>query len=330
MERTTGRLTSSVTAGVASVGLVLGVASGPAAAQGYPEAGSTITIIIPNSPGGSTDTTARLFADALSEALPNNPNVIVENRTGGSGMIALNGVMSAEPDGYTLGILEATSVVLPPILEGRDYDPLSLEWIAQINNPLYVAVASKASGLTSVEEQMVGTGETFVQASTGGRLDGSTLGARLTGMALGFDVRPIPHDGASEALLSVVRGDTQWMQGTYPTIAAQIDDVTPLWAYTQERIPSLPDVPTIAELGHPELLQVNGLQLVLVTTPETPDDIVATLSAAAEAAYQDSDFQEGMQRANQNPEWLDAAETHALIEGKIEQFTAARESLLAE
>ncbi|WP_158547460.1 tripartite tricarboxylate transporter substrate binding protein [Rhodovulum sp. 12E13] len=309
--------------------LALGVAAVPAAAADFPEAGSTITIVIPNSPGGSTDTSARLFADALSKNLPNQPNVVVQNRTGGNGMIALNDIMRADPDGYTLGILEATSVVLPPVLEGRDYDPLSLEWIAQINNPLYLAVASKASGLTSVE-QMAGTGETFVQASTGGRLDGSTLGARMTGMAMGFDVNPIPHDGASEALLAVIRGDVDWMQGTFPTIYAQIDDVVPLFTYTSERIPNLPDVPSVAELGHEELLKLNGLQLVLGATPGTPDDVMATLNAAAEAAFMDETFQEGMVKANQNAEWLDAGETRELIQAKIDLFSAARDELLEE
>lgn len=311
------------------VGVALMVASGAAVAADYPEAGSTITLVIPNSPGGSTDTTARLFAEALSKNLPNNPNVIVENHTGGNGMIALNDVMSADADGYTLGIFEATSVVLPPVLEGRDYDPLSIEWIAQINNPLYLAVASKSSGLTSVD-QMAGTGKTFVQASTGGRLDGSTLGARMTGMAMGFDVKPIPHDGASEALLSVVRGDVDWMQGTFPTIYAQIDDVTPLWTYTKERIAELPDVPSVAELGHEELLKLNGLQLVLGATPGSSPEIVSVISEAAEAAFNDEDFQAGMVRANQHAEWLNAEETRDLISDKIELFTAAKEELLKE
>jgi tripartite-type tricarboxylate transporter receptor subunit TctC len=314
---------------VAGLTLALGVAAGAAGAADFPEAGSTITIVIPNSPGGSTDTTARLFADALSKNLPNQPNVVVQNRTGGNGMIALNDIMRADPDGYTLGILEATSVVLPPVLEGRDYDPLEIEWIAQINNPLYLAVASKASGLTSID-QMAGTGETFVQASTGGRLDGSTLGARMTGMAMDFGVNPIPHDGASEALLAVIRGDVDWMQGTFPTIYAQIDDVVPLFAYTSERIPNLPDVPSVAELGHPDLLKLNGLQLVLGATPGTPDDVMATLNAAAEAAFMDETFQEGMVKANQNAEWLDAGETRELIQAKIDLFSAARDELLKE
>jgi tripartite-type tricarboxylate transporter receptor subunit TctC len=322
-------LKTRLAGGVAGLTLALGVAAGAAGAADFPEAGSTITIVIPNSPGGSTDTTARLFADALSKNLPNQPNVVVQNRTGGNGMIALNDIMRADPDGYTLGILEATSVVLPPVLEGRDYDPLEIEWIAQINNPLYLAVASKASGLTSID-QMAGTGETFVQASTGGRLDGSTLGARMTGMAMDFGVNPIPHDGASEALLAVIRGDVDWMQGTFPTIYAQIDDVVPLFAYTSERIPNLPDVPSVAELGHPDLLKLNGLQLVLGATPGTPDDVMATLNAAAEAAFMDETFQEGMVKANQNAEWLDAGETRELIQAKIDLFSAARDELLKE
>jgi len=322
-------LKTSVTGGVAGLTLALGVAAGTAGAADFPEAGSTITIVIPNSPGGSTDTTARLFADALSKALPNEPNVVVQNRTGGNGMIALNDVMRADPDGYTLGILEATTVVLPPVLEGRDYDPLEIEWIAQINNPLYLAVASKASGLTSID-QMAGTGETFVQASTGGRLDGSTLGARMTGMAMGFGVNPIPHDGASEALLAVIRGDVDWMQGTFPTIYAQIDDVVPLFTYTSERIPNLPDVPSVAELGHADLLKLNGLQLVLGTTPGTPDEVMAVLNAASEAAFMDESFREGMVEANQNAEWLDASETRELIQAKIDLFGAARDELLKE
>jgi tripartite-type tricarboxylate transporter receptor subunit TctC len=314
-----------------ALGLALAVSFGGESAQAadFPEAGSTIKIVIPNSPGGSTDTSARLFADALSKSLPNNPNVIVENKTGGNGMIALKDVMNADADGYRLGILEATSVVLPVVLEDRDYDPLAFAWIGQINNPLYLAVASKASGLTSIED-VRNAGKVLVQASTGGRLDGSTLGARLTAKAFGFEMKSVPHDGASEAVLSAIRGDADWMQGTFPTIYAQIDDVTPLWTYTKERISELPDVPTVVELGHEELLKLNGLQLVLTAPPGTPEDILTTLSAAAEQAFQSEAFQAGMAKANQHAEWLNAEEPRALISDKIDLFSAAKEELLAQ
>ncbi|KHF38640.1 tripartite tricarboxylate transporter substrate binding protein [Halalkalibacter okhensis] len=279
------------------------------ATANFPE--EEIKIIVPYSAGGGFDLAARMLAPYLAKYLPNDATVIVENISGGNGNIGLGELTRAKPDGHTLGVVNLPGHFVQQILEVASYDLTEYEYIGNITKTEYIAAASPSSNFTELSQLQdadeVRAGITNISSTDG-------LGLVVSADELGINVRTINHPGSTEAILAAIRGDVDIVQLPVESLSTYFEsgDLVPLWSYTTERLEQYPDLPTITELGHENLINLVSLYRAIATTPGTPEETLTILREAFEKAVNDEEYIEQVLEAGafHNPsDYADAAQT---------------------
>lgn len=262
--------------------------------SGYPA--KDITFIVPVSAGGSFDAYSRLLVPYMQKYLPNKVNIIVKNVPGGDWNIGINEINRANPDGYTIGIFNLPGNVVNQ-LTGAEYDLTKMTWIGRLNEAVYVGALSPKSKLKSLED-MKKAGEVKVGVvslkSTAG------LGALITLKEMGINGKFVTHKGSSEATLSGVRGDVDYVQFPYQDVkkfAVDSKDLIPVVVFNAERLKAFPNVPTIRELGYENLLGIVKLSYVVGGPPGMPEDVAKMLRDAFNQAVKDPEFIQKMEKA---------------------------------
>jgi tripartite-type tricarboxylate transporter receptor subunit TctC len=260
-----------------------------ALAESYPS--HPIKLILPFAPGGVTDVTARYVATLM--AGPLGQSVVIENRSGGGGAIGATAVARAEPDGYTLLVVSsATHSILPATHEKLDYDPIkSFEPISGMSNAPYLLVANPDVPVKNAKELAAYAKANFktfnVGAATG---TPPHILAYVLKQLIGADFNVPLYRGGSPAMADLFAGQVQAMfQPTTIVLPLAKDKrVRVLGAATEERLSVLPDVPTLAEQGFPELVanSWNGL----AAPAGTPAPIVNQLSKAVRDALNSAEL----------------------------------------
>lgn len=272
-------------------GLALVTFSQVGLAQDYPT--KPVRLIVPYDAGGAVDYVGRVLAQHLSESL--GQQVVVENRSGASGSIGAQAVLSAPADGYTLLMTSVTSNAITTAMspDAADYDLLEDFVPAGIVGrvPLLL-VAARNVPATTVDELVSHAGQQdqpLAYASSG---VGSTehLGAVLFGQLTELDLLHIPYTGGAPAMADVVAGRVPLMVATVPTALPHIDaeSVTPLVIALDQRVEALPDVPSADEAG---LESFDVASVYGVLAPAGVDaSIVETLQEAIADVAADEDF----------------------------------------
>jgi tripartite-type tricarboxylate transporter receptor subunit TctC len=241
-----------------------------------------ITMIVPFAPGGSTDAIGRIVADGLRQAL--GQTVVVENRAGAGGSIGTAAIAEAEPDGYTIGIGTASTLAInPAVYKNLSFDVLGdlvpVGSIAEVPNIMSVNPAVDALDMAAfIALARAHPGE-FSYASAGNGSVSHLLGEQFK-LATGTDLVHVPYKGVGPALLDVVGGQVEVMYDNLPTSLplALEGKLRALAVSGEARVPSLPDVPTFAEVG---LEDMNWMAFFgLVAPKDTPEPIVRRLSDA--------------------------------------------------
>ncbi len=280
------RLTRSLS-GLAGL-LVAGFAFG-AIAQDFPS--RPVTLVVPSPPGGPTDTVGRLVAEYFGRAL--GQPVVVENVPGASATVGTGDVARSAPDGYRVLLNSLALTTTPAFMSGLPYDPLTdLEPVGLINVAPFVVISRRDFSANTAEELFATLKEkgpelNFAHGGVGG---GAHLCAIFLGQRLQTDLTIISYAGAGPALTDVVGGQVD-------LFCAQATDAVPqLAAGTIKafattggaRIPQLPDLPTLEELGLPDtqITQWHGIW----APKDTPDEIVDKLNAALRVALKDPDL----------------------------------------
>ena len=233
---------------VASVAL-LAAASATAWAQHYPV--KPIRFIAPFPPGGGNDFIARVAAHKLTEAM--KQQVIVENRPGAGGTIGTEiGVRSA-PDGYTFTVVGG-SYAANPSLYKLAFDPIhDVSPVIQFSQGPYVIVVHPSLRLKSVKELIALARAkpgalNFASAGQGGL---QHLAIELFSMMAGITMTHIPYRGTGPAVTDTIAGHTQLLWGSAAAAVPQVKNgkLHAIGVSTAQRIPALPDVPTVDESG---------------------------------------------------------------------------------
>lgn len=280
------------------------------AAADYPS--RTLTFVVPYPPGGPTDITGRLLAEALGKEL--GQTVVVENRGGASGSIGVSYVIRSKPDGYTFGAVAAPSLVAPFMLDTKPYDlttDIQTVGMAYVT-PLVVLVnpelTPEVTDMQSLIDYVKNEGAGFNYTTAG---IGSTahLAMEMIRSENDLDMLHIPYQGSAPAINALLAGDVNMM---YSDLVAAMPQITSgklraIAINTNERLDELPDVPTLVEQGVEAAKAVSWGGLVL--PKGTPQEAVDVLSAALESVLQDEALQEKMRRVGalatyQNPEEL--------------------------
>ncbi|WP_137890259.1 tripartite tricarboxylate transporter substrate binding protein [Ramlibacter sp. 2FC] len=268
----------------------IGFAGGVAAQADYPQ--RVVKIVVGNAPGGNDDTITRFIADRLTKEF--GQPVIVENRVGGSTSIAGVAVATAPPDGYTLMCLIGTGIVQTVLREKLPYKLSSFVPIVGIGGfPLGLAVSATATPkITNLQELTAvarsADGITYASGGVGTMAHLNTV--RFLKAIQGKGVH-VSYRNNPEGLNALVGGFTQMMFGSAQEVAALRgeDKLRVLAVTSEQRLPNLPDVPTMRELGFPAINPT--LWYGYVAPAGTPPAIVSKLADAITRAVRDPSFQ---------------------------------------
>lgn len=262
----------------------------------YPE--DDIAIVIPYSPGGGFDRAVRAFAPHFADQLGTGITVLPRNVPGAGGRRGTTMVYRADPDGYTLGIINLPGFALPRILgEPAEYDLREMSWIGRIEAQTYVLLSSGSSSIDTVEDLISQDEITFTSTGYGSTVLAAT---QIVASALGLQEKnPIylaGYAGTSDSLVALVRGDGNAALAPISSAAkyVQSGDLKAL-AVSGETSP-FEGVPTFAEAGYPELTPLN-LQRSIAGPPGMDEELLEQLRAAFAKTVEDPEFLEAAEKA---------------------------------
>jgi tripartite-type tricarboxylate transporter receptor subunit TctC len=227
--------------------------AGVAAAQSYPS--QTIRIVVPFAPGGTSEIVARSVAAELTTLL--GVSVIVDNRAGGAGTIAMTEVAKAPPDGYTLILGHVGTLAVNPYAMARqsydvnkDFVPIAL--LAKVPNIFVVNADVPAKDLKEFVALAKKNPGKLNYGSAGNGSAGH-LAFEYLKYVTGIDVVHVPYRGTGPQLQDLLGGRLEAASAGTPALMAHIKSgkLRPIAVGTPERIPALPDVATVAEVGYP-------------------------------------------------------------------------------
>ena len=259
----------------------------PAAAQGdYPT--RPITIVVPFSAGGPTDTVTRLIAEPMSKTL--GQQIVVQNVAGAGGTLAAGQVATAEPDGYTVLMHHIGMSTAPTLYTNLPYNPLEdFETIGLVTEVPMTIIARKDFEPNTLQELIdyVKADPDRVTYANAGIGAASHLCGLLLQNALGVKVTEVPYQGTGPALTDLVGGQVDFMCDQTTNTTGQIlgGEVKAYAVTTPERNAALPDLPTAAEGGLPNF-EVSVWH-ALYAPAGTPEPVIQELSAALQAALGD-------------------------------------------
>ncbi|MCC6889241.1 MAG: tripartite tricarboxylate transporter substrate binding protein [Hyphomicrobiales bacterium] len=292
-----------------------------ARAQGYPT--KPIRIVVPFAAGGPTDVVARLIGSKVGESL--GQQVIIENVLGASGNIGTRNVARAAPDGYTLLVTASGFVVNPSLYASNPYDPIKdfapITVAASAPNVLIVHPSVPAKTVKELVE--------FVRANPG-KHNFASAGVGQTGHLAGellktsykLDLAHVPFAGGAPIMNSMMGGHTLIAFLSLPSAAAFIRDnrVRGLAVTARKRSTVVPDVPTMAESGFPEL-ETEFFQGILAPAG-TPKEIIERWHAEVVKAAKQPDVQKKLAAMSFEAQPNTPEQFAAMIKAEVAKWAA--------
>ena len=262
-----------------------------ALAQAWPA--RAVRVIVPFTPGGPTDLFARLIAPKLSDQL--GQNFYIENVGGAGGNIGAGRAAQAAPDGYTIFIDGGNYVINPSLFREIPYDPIkSFDPVTiAVTSPVILTVNPSVPAHTVKElVDLINANPNKYSFATPAAGTPPDLVGELFRLALKLDLVRVPFKGGGEALTSVLGGQTPISFGAIaPAVPlVKAGKLRALAVTGKSRMSTVPDVPTFAEAGYP---QIDGETWFNVVVPAgTPKDIIAKLHAAVAKAIAEPDVKQ--------------------------------------
>jgi tripartite-type tricarboxylate transporter receptor subunit TctC len=290
----------------------------PAAAQDYPS--QPIKIIVPTAPGGVADIVGRAFAQKLNEA---GKTAVVENKTGAGGAIAADSVAKSPPDGYTVYVgFHATNAILPH-LQKLNYNPetdlVPVTIAAKTANVLVVNPSVPAKTMKELIDYAKANPGKLTFASQGNGSTGHIVGEQFKSAAA-IDIGHVPYRGAAPAAQDLIAGHVTMLFDVLTTAVPQIQSgkVRAIAIADSKRAPSLPDVPTVAEAGLPEL--ESGPWFGFFVPAKTPKPVIDWLYAEAKKAFSSPDVQAQFAKQNLTAMLASPEDTRKFVAGEYKRW----------
>jgi tripartite-type tricarboxylate transporter receptor subunit TctC len=220
--------------------------------------------IIPYPPGGTTDVIARNIAQNMSEQL--GQPIVIENKPGAGGQIAMNYVAKAPADGYTLLVSDASLATVQSLYKSLPFNPqadlAAVSLFVTVPHIVVVNPALKVSSLNELIRLNKQQAEKMV-FSSGGLGSPLHLAGESLKLATGLDWLHVPYKGAGPAIFAVVSNEAQIATPSLPAVLAQIQGkkLDALAIMGDKRSPALPNVPTVLELGYPKATAIGWVGL---------------------------------------------------------------------
>ncbi len=264
----------------------------PAAAQQYPA--KPVRLIVPFPPGGGVDVTARILAQRLTERT--GQSFIIDNRAGASGIIGTEAVVKAVPDGYTMLVgSQTTHCVVPAIYKVNYNTGRDLVGVTEIaKSPMLLLVHPQLPVKNAGD--LIKLARTRPGQLTFGAAHGATIhmAAELLKIMAKIDMMLIPYKGEGPAIVDVMGGQVMLMFSNMPVSLPQVKSgrLRVLAVTSAQRVPTLPEVPTIAESGLPGYEAATWFGMFAPSA--VPREIVAKLNADAVAGLNTPEVKERM------------------------------------
>jgi tripartite-type tricarboxylate transporter receptor subunit TctC len=294
--------------------------SAGAAAQDFP--GRSLTIVVPFSAGGPTDTVARLIADSMSKDL--GQQVLVENVTGAGGTVGAARVAGAEPDGYTLLLYHIGMATSATLYRNLPYDPLdAFAYVGLVTDVPMTLVGKKDLPPASFQELVdyVKANKDTITYANAGIGAASHLCGMLFMSAIETQVTTVPYQGTGPAMTDLLGGQVDFMcdQTTNTTNQIQAGAIKAYVTTSPTRLAPLPEVPTAAEVG------LNafefGIWHGLYAPKGTPAEVVDRLTKSLQVALKDAAVVERFAALGTTPS-TDEEATPAALKAKLESEIA--------
>ena len=291
-----------------------------AAAQAWPA--KPIRLMVPFPPGGSTDIVARIVAQKLAERL--GQSIVIENRGGAGGTLGTAVVAKAAPDGYTLTVAStSTHVVAPGVYAKLDYDPVKdFAPVGLMAVSPYLLVVNPSLPAKSLQELVALAKKQPGKLNYASAGVGSTtqLAMEMLKSASGTFILHIPYNGNGPAGTALIAGQVDVLFGSLPALLphAKSGRARALAVGTPKRSPSLPDVPTVAELGYPGFDA--SLWLAIMAPAGTPQPVIERLNKEIGVLVSAADTREAFDKAGTEPLTGSPADLAAMIRDGVPKY----------
>ncbi|MBV9348298.1 MAG: tripartite tricarboxylate transporter substrate binding protein [Pseudolabrys sp.] len=299
------------------------VTAGLGTAQAWPE--RTVRFLVPLGPGSGVDLTARLLGDALSKKW--NQPVVIENRPGGDGVVAINGFIGADDDHVLLFAPTGSFSSHPYTLEKLPYDPAKLAPVARVTNTIVAFAVPTASGINSMKELL-----DKVKAEPG-KLNWAS--ATPTNEFLfqgylkeaGLDMAKVPYRDTVSAINDLAENRIQMYVGAYAIMRPHLQGgkIKVLAVTNRDRAKGAPDLPTASEAGFPKL-EFDGLVGIFAPT-KMPEATRAQIATDVKALLADNEISGKLIATGQNVSAGTPAEFAAAQKAQTEQVDAVAKLL---
>ena len=275
--------------------LALGLGASFAFAQGTAQAAwpdHPITIVLPTAAGSSFDSNIRKLGELLGKSL--GQPIVVENRPGAGGAIAMSTVARATPDGYTLGVGNTASLAITPELGAKiSYDPLSsFTYITRFTHQANILVVRNSLPIKTVAELTAYSKKNPGKLSMGSQGTGSTghLSGEIYKTLAGADFIHVPYRGGPQAIQDLLGGRIDFLFENTSSIESQVAEgtVRALAVTTSERISRFPDLPTMKEAGVAGFEALSWTALLAPTG--TPQAVIDRLKKEVNAVMSTTEF----------------------------------------
>lgn len=286
----------------------------------FPDPEKTITMIVPQAAGGSTDTQARQLVEAMKEVSGNN-NIIVENVTGGSTGTGTNQVINSEPDGYTL-LMYGTYVVCGA-MTGYTDGHKELDFLDGLSMEPFVLAVNTDSSYQTFSDLVKAAQANQGQLTLGNAGATATTGIVAYGLnnALETPFNVVSFNGGAELIPAVLGGHCDAGIFSQSEVLANTDGLRPLVFFGDGHSPlaELADVPNLAEAGYADLSVPGGCFRGICAPKGLPDDVKTYLADLIEEAYNTDTFQNFLKEQGLLGEF-----------SKLEDFEAYNEEMITE
>lgn len=278
-----------------------------AATEGWAPDGP-VTMIVSYAAGNGTDVTARILAQYAEKYV--GQTIVIENVDGGSGSIGWSQLAAAEPDGMTIGFMNLPNFNSSIVNELGTYTTDDFTAICNhVTETSLVIVRADDDRFPDIDSLVAYAKENKTVASTNGAQASNHIGAQAFANSADFVYTDLPMGNTADELTSLLGGEADWCVAKAADIAGRTD-VRVLASFSTERLPDMPDVPTLGEMGYYD--QWLGSSRCVVAPAGVSDEVVAFYEAAFKATMEDPDYLAAASEVA--TDYKDAAATAALIE----------------
>lgn len=286
----------------AAAGVVTALMPALAAAQaGFPS--QPISIIVPYSPGGTTDVVGRALAESMSKQL--GQTVIIENKPGAAGSMGVIDMMNAKPDGYRL-TMAPVGIFRQPYVQETRYDPIrDLTYIASFLTYDFAVTVKADSPFKTIDDLVdyARKNPGDIDYGTPGKFTGNQVVLAMLAKSEGLEFTHIPYKGDSGAITALLGDHTKAAVVTNSVLPhLQSGSVRVLATADEARNPAFGDVPTLREAGYESYVPS---PLGIAGPANLPQEIVEKLDNAVKAALEDPAFKKSLENFGVRPFYMD-------------------------